>query len=363
VTAPHTDPDAPVRVGFLGAGLIATFHSKMLHRSGVQIERSGVFDVDPSRAAVFAEASGCVVAHSEQELIERSDAVYVCTWTSEHLRLLTDAVARGRHVFCEKPLAVDLAGAEAMLATVTRAEVVHQVGLVLRRSPAFLMARHLVQDRAAGAPMAVVFRDDQYIPIQGHYGSHWRADRSLAGAGTLLEHSIHDVDLLHMIVGDIESVTADCANHHGHEGIEDVVTATIRFTSGALGTLTSVWHDNLARPSLRRVEVFCERRHVVVDGHDWFGPVTWADADGTTGTLEGPELVAQAQHLLADGLSLNPDGDFVRAVHARSPATPDLSVAVAAHRVVDAMYRSAARGGGHGGRTRVHGPGDGTASS
>ena len=85
---------------------------------------------------------------------------------------------------------------------VADAGVVNQVGLVLRRSPAYLWAKHLIDEPAAGTVMGVVFRDDQFIPIQGHYGSTWRGDRTLAGSGTLLEHSIHDVDMLRFLVGD-----------------------------------------------------------------------------------------------------------------------------------------------------------------
>jgi predicted dehydrogenase len=334
--------ERPPRIGFLGAGLIATFHSKMLRASGVDHERGPVHDPDPGRADAFVAAAGGHVAATEDEVLDGCDAVYVCTWTSEHPRLVEAAARRGVHVFCEKPLAVDLATAERMLAVVESAGIVHQVGLVLRRSPAFLVARDLVADPAAGRTMAAVLRDDQYLPTQGQYRSTWRADRRLAGSGTLLEHSIHDVDLLRALVGDVASVGAHEANFHGHDGIEDVVAATVRFATGALGTLTSVWHDNLARPSLRRVELLCERRHVVVDGHDWFGPVSWTDHDGATGSLEGEALVDRATALV-DG-SLNPDGDFVRAVALGTPASPDFRTALDAHRVVDAIYRAATSG-------------------
>jgi predicted dehydrogenase len=329
----------PVRVGFLGAGLIATYHSKSLRRSGARVERVGVYDPDPARAAAFAEASGHHVCASEDDVIAGADAVYVCTWTSEHARQVGNVVAAGKHVFCEKPLAHTADEATAMAAAVDAAGVVAQVGLVLRHSPAYLWARHLITEPAAGRVMTVVFRDDQFIPIQGHYGSTWRGDRTLAGAGTLIEHSIHDVDMLRFLVGDIVAVNARTAHFHDIDGIEDLAAATFRFASGALGTLTSVWHDNLARPSLRRVEVFCERRHVVIDGDDWFGPVSWTDTDGSGGALDGNDLVAAA-HPMRDG-SDNPDGAFISAINERVPASPDLHVAVAAHRVVDAMYSSA----------------------
>jgi predicted dehydrogenase len=333
----------PLRIGFLGAGLIATYHSKSLRRSGAPIERIGVYDPDPQRAAAFAAASGHDVMGSEDEVLDSCDAVYICTWTSEHLRQVEKAASRHLAVFCEKPLAFDLVTAERMASVVADAGLVNQVGLVLRRSPAYLWAKHLIDDPAAGQVMGVVFRDDQFIPIQGHYGSTWRGDRALAGSGTLLEHSIHDVDMLRVLVGEIDRISAHATNFHGHDGIEDVATATIRFVNGALGTLASIWHDNLARPSLRRVEVFCARRHIVIEGDDWYGPVSWTDANGDERTLEGDEL-STAVAAMREGLE-NPDGDFVRAVRAGVPASPDFSEAVKAHRIVDAIYESAAAEG------------------
>jgi len=333
----------PIRVGFLGAGLIATYHSKSLKHSGANVVRAGVYDPDDERATAFAAASGHTAYDSEDAVIADCDAVYICTWTSEHSRLLVKAVAAGRHVFCEKPLAFTTTEALQMAQAAHVAGVTHQVGLVLRRSPAYLWAKHLIDEPAAGRVMTVVFRDDQFIPIQGHYASTWRADKKLVGAGTLLEHSIHDVDMLRYLVGEVRRLSAHTENFHGHDGIEDVATSSLRFTNGATGSLTSVWHDNLARPSLRRVEIFCERRHIVIEGDDWFGPVSWTDADGVTGSLKDDDLVA-AVAPMRDG-SDNPDGEFIRAVREGRAAAPDLFTAVKAHQIVDAMYASAAADG------------------
>jgi UDP-N-acetyl-2-amino-2-deoxyglucuronate dehydrogenase len=335
--------DERLRIGFLGAGLIATYHSKSLRHCGAPVARMGVYDPDTARAEAFARASGHTVMFTEDDVLDSCDAVYVCTWTSEHLRQVEKAAARNLAVFCEKPLAFDLATAERMSEMVASAGVVNQVGLVLRRSPAYLWARHLIDDQVAGVVMGVVCRDDQFIPIQGHYGSTWRGDRALAGSGTLLEHSIHDVDMLRVLVGEIDRVSGHVTNFHGHDGIEDVASATIRFASGALGTLASIWHDNLARPSLRRVEVFCSRRHIVIEGDDWYGPVGWTDTNGDTGSLAGDELSAAVAAL--QGGSENPDGAFVGSSLAGTPATPDFAEAVKAHRIVDAMYASSVRGG------------------
>ena len=334
-----------LRVGFLGAGLIATYHSKSLRRSGADVARAGVFDPDPERAAAFAAVSGHTVARSPEEVIEGCDAVYVCTWTSEHPRLVKMAAEAGRAVFCEKPLGVDAATAAEMNDVVERAGVVNQVGLILRRSPVFHMLRSLVHDPRSGGPLAVVFRDDQYLPTRGAYGSTWRGDSDRAGSGVLLEHSIHDVDLLEWIFGPVRRVSASMAENHAIDGIEDVAVVTLEFADGTRGSLISVWHDLLSRPSNRQVEVFCRTSRAQLTG-EWLGEVEWefADSAGRTDHTAAEEMLAGTWRG-PGGPGENPDGAFVAAVRAGGPAYPDFGVALRAHRVVEACYRSAATGG------------------
>ncbi|MEZ5262430.1 MAG: Gfo/Idh/MocA family oxidoreductase [Acidimicrobiales bacterium] len=217
-----------VRLGFLGAGLIARYHAGSLRAAGClgsggsgpapggapAAVLAGVFDPDGERAEQFAHAHGTIVRRSEEEVIEHCDAVYVCTWTAEHRRQVELAAAAGRAVFCEKPLAPTLADARAMAAAVQRAGVVHQVGLVLRSVPGFALLRALLREPAAGRLSTVVFRDDQELPVGGYYGSTWRADRTKAGAGTLLEHSIHDLALLVWLCGPVRTLSAHQDNLH-----------------------------------------------------------------------------------------------------------------------------------------------------
>ncbi len=330
-----------VRVGFLGGGFIAHHHGKMLHTSGVDAHIALVHDPDAAKADAFASASGAQVAATEDALLDAVDAVYVCTWTSEHPRLVAAAAARGLPVFCEKPLAVDLATARSMVAAVTEAGVVNQVGLVLRDSPAFAYLRQLVARPDSGRVMSVVLRDDQYLPIQGQYGSTWRADPTKAGSGTLLEHSIHDLDILEWVLGPIEAVSASSRELHQLAGIEDVFVATLEFASGALGSLVSVWHDLLERPSLRRVEVICERAHFWLEDDLW-GPVHWTRPGDDHGSVGGTDLTVA---LGAMGIDLrNPDQAFIEAVAQGVAATPDFTVAARAHEVADALYRAAQAG-------------------
>ncbi|HEX2574991.1 MAG TPA: Gfo/Idh/MocA family oxidoreductase [Aquihabitans sp.] len=336
------DRGAPLRVGFLGAGLIANFHALGLFESGEDLAFAGVHDPDEGRAAEFAAGWGATACATEDDVLDGCDVAYVCTWTSEHERLVAAACDRGLPVFCEKPLAFDAPRAQAMADRVAAAGVANQVGLVLRHSPAFGLLRHLVREPEAGRVMSVVFRDDQYIPVQGAYASVWRGDKLRAGAGTLLEHSIHDVDVLEHCIGPVSSVSARSSNFHGLDGIEDAVATVVAFADGAVGVHTTVWHDVLERPSLRRIEVLCERRHIVVEG-DWDGPVRWLTSGGTEQVVEGAALAAACRERgIAHG---NPDGAFVRAVRTGDVASPSFADAVRAHQVVDAIYASAAEGG------------------
>jgi len=339
---PATVPVVTVRVGFLGAGLIATYHSKSLHVGGADVAWAGVFDPDRARAEEFAAASGATVCATEDEVLDGCDAVYVCTWTAAHPAIVAAAAERGLAVFCEKPLAVDLATAQAMTSAVEAAGVVNQVGLVLRHSPAFGLLGALAADAGNGRPMSVVFRDDQFIPTQGHYRSTWRGDVTKAGAGTLLEHSIHDLDMLEQVMGPVVSVAAQTARFHEIEGIEDVASVLLRFANGATGTLLSVWHDVLERPSLRRVELFCEKAYAVLEG-DWFGPVEWTTTGAAPVRVEGDALIDEAR---ARGAALgNPDALFIDAVTKGERAWPSFADALRAHTLADAVYRSAAAGG------------------
>lgn len=211
-----------------------------------------------------------------------------------------------------------------------------------------LALRELVRSPAAGAVMNVVFRDDQYLPVGGMYGSAWRADAGLAGSGVLLEHSIHDVDVLEWLVGPIRTVAARSGSFHGIEGIEDSISALGTHTSGASFTLASVWHEVHDRPSQRRIEVFCENRLVTLEG-DVFGPVSVHTDEGVT-SFSGDELVAwltergmemvSAETRFLTALGGNLDGRLVGGA-----PRPDASDALRAHLIVDSMYRSARDGG------------------
>ena len=242
-----------------------------------------------------------------------------------------------------------LAEAEALTHAAAAAGVPAQVGLVLRTSPVFVALREVVSSGRLGRPMAVSFRDDQFFPIQGHYNSTWRKDVAIAGSGALLEHSIHDLDILRFCLGEVREVWARTANHAGHEGIEDVAVVTLSFVSGATASLVSVWHEVLTRPSGRRVEVFFERGLAWFDD-DYRGPLHLETSAGTEiRSCEAPSWVGELR--LPDDPVMNTvrqyaeaNLGFLEAVASGRPPSPGPGEALAAHRLAAAAYQSAATG-------------------
>ena len=344
-----------MKIAIIGCGFIGATHShalRALRRAGhTDAVVATTWDLDPSRAHRFASAhEGCRPAADLAAALDGVDAAWICTPTSSHLEAVEAAAARRLAVFCEKPLAPDLAGAERLAGVLEAAGVPSQVGLVLRHAPVFVRLKEALGEAGFGRPMAAVLRDDQFFPNQGQYASTWRADVEVAGGGALIEHSIHDLDALVWLLGEVVEVQAGTANFAGHRGIEDV--ASVRFThhSGAVSTLISLWHQILTRPSGRRLEVFCEDRMLWLD-EDQVGPlhVEWSGGTEARGPEAAFNELAASLPVRADwreSLAVYASADlaFLRALEEGRPPSPAVSEAVGVHRLVDAVYRSSASG-------------------
>lgn len=340
-----------MRVGVIGCGFIANVHSWALwavRKAGLfDVRITAVCDADPARAGTLAERSRAAVMELD-DLLTSVDVVYVCTPTAEHLALVKAAAELKLPIFCEKPLAPDLRTANRVGAWLDR--VPHQVGLVMRSSPVMEALRERVASSDYGRPMALVMRDDQYFPNQGQYGSAWRADVDVAGGGTLIEHSIHDIDLFRWLVGDPAEVSCRTSSFFGHDGVEDLATASFVYPSGTIATLVSVWHQVLTRGSTRRLEVFCESAHLWTDD-DTSGPLHIETSSGhEVRECPPPEWVDTLPiddevQRRALGLYGEASRRFLACVSAGTAGSPGASDAVAAHRLVDAAYRSASDGG------------------
>lgn len=348
-----------LRVGLAGCGFIGTVHSfalqGLIDAELVDAKVTAIFDRDPGRASGAAGMHGADIASDLRALVESVDVVWTCVPTAAHLEVVGAAADAGRAVFCEKPLGRNLAEAEAVAAQLAR--IPHRTGLVLRSAPVFVALHDELAGGRHGRPMAAVFRDDQWFPIGGIYGSTWRADVGQAGAGTLLEHSIHDLDLLRWLLGDPTAVSARVGNFAGHDGVEDLAAVQLTFADDVVASLVSIWHRVASRPSTRRLEVFCEDALLWLDDDnlglddDNLGPLHVETSDGAkvrepvvppwTDAFDLPPEYAKPLVLYATQAKEFLD-DLATGAACRGP---DASVALAAHRLVDAAYRSAHQDG------------------
>ncbi|HZP56524.1 MAG TPA: Gfo/Idh/MocA family oxidoreductase [Dehalococcoidia bacterium] len=358
------------RIGVIGAGLMGAAHGKSVHfclKNGlIDGEFVALAEPDPERRAAYAARAGVsFVTADAAELIASPDVntVYICTPTVHHKALALEALGRGKALFCEKPLAFNAGDAAVMAEAARKAGVTHQVGLVLRYAAVINVLRELLAAPEMGRPMTAVMVDDQYFPTQGRYASTWRGDARLVGAGTLLEHAIHDVDMLLWFFGPVTHVYGTTRHFFEKEGVEDVSNAVLEFASGVVVSHTSIWHNLLHRGSSRRLTLVCEDGQLGYEDDDWAGPV-WTDTNALAERTQLSEtevvrrFVAQLElHGLGVGRLLSAvtpeyhgqdylleDYAFLRAVSEDRPASPDFGVAVEAHRVVDAVYASARSG-------------------
>lgn len=348
------------RVGLIGCGFIGTFHSRnirgMIRREMIDAEYKIVCDLDSERAERFAGLAGVDRwTTNAAEVVESPDldAVFICTQTAQHKDLVLAAAASGKAIFCEKPLAPNLAEARQMAEAVEAAGVPAQVGLVLRHSPIFLVLKELTSDPKLGRLMTGVFRDDQYFPVSGQYASSWRGDYEQAGGGTLIEHSIHDLDMLRFFCGEATRVSAQTRFFSEHDRVEDIAVATIEFANESVAALTSVWHGIGARNTRRHLELFYESGVFWVHD-DFFGPINYETNELGAGQLSDAEVRQRYQEMV--GLTGEEHGDalyrwtfedyfFFKSLENNEQPYPGFDVALRAHELADAVYRSAESGG------------------
>jgi predicted dehydrogenase len=349
-----------VRIGLVGGGMIGSTHAAVLQTIAQalpeRLELVAVADPDPEARQRFQALYGWRAAYADHRALlggAAVDAVFVCTPTVYHAEIVRDVAAAGRHLFCEKPLAMSLAEARAMQDAVARAGVRAQIGLVLRFSAIYAVMRDLLRDPALGAPMAVVFRDDQCFPIRGLHDTRWRADRRQTAGGTLIEHGVHDLDLLTWLFGPIATLRAWQQNHAGHHGVEDYVAVELAFATGLRAQLVTIWHDMAQRPSNRRLEIFC-RRGFIASEADMRGDIALQRGDEPLASLRWPAiharfaaLLGRADRAFSDWYGvpyLLQDLSFIEALLAERTPDPDLAAGVEAQRLAAAVYEAAERG-------------------
>jgi predicted dehydrogenase len=229
------------------------------------------------------------------------DAVILCTPHSMHAQQVLAAAAAGKHVFCEKPLALTRADAERSVEACRAANVVLGIGHERRFEPAVVEVRRMVREQVLGTIMHVEanFSHDKLANVPE---SDWRASPVDAPAAGMTAMGIHLTDLYLDLFGPIVEVYAQTAQRASKRPNGDVVSAQFRFASGATGYLNAI----LVTPLYIGLTVFGSDAWVEVRNHthpDTPGltTLTYQNRNGHAEIIEFPWEDAVRKNLEAFG--------------------------------------------------------------
>ena len=229
----HGNSDTSLRWGLLGASdIAATRMIPAMRRLGHRIVAVG--SQTPAWAETYAERNDIPAFGSVEDVIARDDvdAVYVSTLNDRHRAQTEMAAAAGKHVLCEKPLALSVEDGRAMLTACERAGVILATNHHLPGSGIHRTIRHLVADGAVGRVLAVRIFHAVLLPqrLQG-----WRLG-SPQGGGVTLDITCHDASVLNPLLGALPTDVVAIAATQGPWGAatEDALMATLRYADATL---------------------------------------------------------------------------------------------------------------------------------
>ncbi len=246
-------------VGLIGTGFMGKCHAMaygalraVWGEAMPVIDRVALCDMEPDHAARAASAFGFARSTTDWRDLLADPSIDLVSITSPnglHREMAVAALEAGKHVWCEKPMALTLADAESMAKAAELSGKATALGYGYLQNPALQEARRLIAAGAIGTPFD--FRgsvDEDYMADPALPWS-WRLRAAEAGLGTLGDLTVHLVSLARALMGEIEGLTAMVDTVHrtrplregGSAAVEndDIAHALVRFASGARGTLAS----------------------------------------------------------------------------------------------------------------------------
>jgi predicted dehydrogenase len=331
---------APLRVAVVGGGLIGR---RRAIEANAHPESAclAVIDTNADRAAEVAAVLGktTTAASDWRAVLPGVDALVIATPNGLLEQIAVAALEAGKHVLVEKPMGRNLAEAERMRAAALRAGRVLKVGFNHRYHPAIAEARRRFE---AGEIGTIINARARY----GHGGrpgfeNEWRGSREMAGGGELTDQGVHVADLLHWFLGLPESAYGLTQTAVWPLGdLEDNGFGMFRYAGGAVAIFHTSWTQ---WKNLFSLELFGTRGALVVEGLGRsYGAETLTAMrrkpeggvpDMETRTFEGEDPSWRLEW-----------ADFMGAVRHRRPMLGTADDGVAAMRMLDALYRSAAAG-------------------
>lgn len=359
--------------GLIGTGFMGRAHAIALHEvaavfADVPAPRClAIADHDAARATVAARELGFERATDDwRQLLDDPDidVIDICTPNYLHAEMAQAALAAGKHVYCEKPLAIDVAEAATLAKAAAASGKVHAVGLNYTTNPMISVARDIIRSGEIGAPVSFSGRYFEDYMASRDVPFSWRCERRLAGSGALGDLGSHLINMLHVLLGGIRRLTAAtetviAARHDPGTGKartvenEDIARALIELDSGIPATL-EISRVASGRKCGLEFEVFGSNGAIAFDQErmNELRLYSGDDARGRRGyrtILAGPEHGHYARFCPAPGHGLGINDLKVIEIHNLIAAVtrgdafyPDFAEGLNVQRVMAAIERSAA---------------------
>jgi UDP-N-acetylglucosamine 3-dehydrogenase len=225
-----------MRIGIIGAGSAASFHASAFS-GNERTEIVGIADIVPELCERFAAQFGIPKCYKPEDLVSAPDVqiVDICTPTDTH-RYYTELAARSRkHIFCEKPIALNLDDAQDMISACKKARVALGVGQVLRFFPEYVKIRELLAEGAVGDVQVLSASRCARMP-RGR--DDWFRDIRKSG-GAIFDLAIHDIDFLVWCFGTVKTVFVRRVSLDGGEHLHIIA----RFERGHVAHIEASWAE------------------------------------------------------------------------------------------------------------------------
>ncbi len=372
-----------IGVAVIGAGYMGKCHAMAYTAAAgtfdtkIKPRLETLCDVDRENAKASARRYGFARATDDWRQVLDDDGVELVSITTPnalHRDMAVAALEAGKHVYCEKPMALTLADAEAMAAAARAAKTKTLVGYNYIKNPAVIHARRIIEEGTIGRPARFVGQYDEDYMADPTIPYSWRCRIADAGTGTLGDLACHLVSVAQDLMGPVEAVLAQTAIVHqerpdpdspgsmGRVENEDVADALVRFQSGATGMFSSsrvAW----GRKNRLAFEITGTAGTLVFDqermnelwlyqGETGGGGRTGARLEGFRRILTGPQhppygaFIPSAGHGLGfNDLKVAEAGHLLTALADGTDPSPGFEEALGVERVIHGIVEAAARGG------------------
>jgi predicted dehydrogenase len=369
-----------LNIGLVGYGGIGRVHA-MAYRDllfhydlpASVVRVVGVATTRPQTAQQAAQQIGCDFWTDDyRKLIERDDidVIDCCTQNNTHEAVVVAAARAHKHVYCEKPLALNVAEGQRMVEAVQAAGVNSQMTFHFRFYPAMLRARQLIEEGFVGRIFSFRARYYRASYINPDKPLSWRQQKDVAGGGALFDLGSHILDLVYYLLGDFGAVQATLdtlikerpiggqGGQKGRVDVDDIALLHARMADNTLG-LVEISRMGTGTTNDLIVEIYGERGAIRFDlnSPDWLEVYDVRDPEQPLGGMRGfrrLETVQRYEGQKVPDWTMTPSFArahaecqyrFLKAIWDNRPASPSLADGLHIQRVMEAAMRSSVAGG------------------